>query len=39
MAYRRVFLDILWYNMLVKTIIYRISDIVKYLYKRGIKHE
>lgn len=36
MAYRRVFLDILWYNMLVKTIIYRMSDIVKYLYKRGI---
>ena len=36
MAYRRVFLDILWYNMLVKTIIYRISDIVKYLYQRGI---
>lgn len=36
MAYRRVFLDILWYNMLVKTIIYRISDIVTYLYKRGI---
>ena len=36
MAYRRVFLDVLWYNMLVKTIIYRISDIVKYLYKRGI---
>lgn len=36
MAYRRVFLDILWYNMLVKSIIYRISDIVKYLYKRGI---
>lgn len=36
MAYRRVFLDILWYNILVKTIIYRISDIVKYLYQRGI---
>lgn len=36
MAYRRVFLDVLWYNMLVKTIIYRISDIVKYLYQRGI---
>lgn len=36
MAYRRVFLDILWYNMLVKTIIYRISDIVTYLYQRGI---
>ena len=36
MAYRRVFLDILWYNILVKTIIYRISDIVTYLYQRGI---
>lgn len=36
MAYRRVFLDVLWYNILVKTIIYRISDIVKYLYQRGI---
>lgn len=36
MAYRRVFLDVLWYNMLVKTIIYRISDIVTYLYQRGI---
>lgn len=30
------FLDVLWYNMLVKTIIYRMSDIVKYLYQRGI---
>lgn len=36
MAYRRVFLDVLWYNMLAKTIIYRMGDIVKYLYKRGI---